>query len=592
MLKKYIILAVFIIATTINCWVVKGAFAYNLSSNDELVEAPEVAVEVKKDDYREVGVSGSYLSSQFSRSSGDIENAIKSLKAVYQENDQNVEIANQLMGLYLLNGNVDNAMEIASNISKTNATEPISALMLSLLAIKNNDAVKASHILNELSENEGGQLWLPLISAWLDVDQHKLLKPLVMEELSAEVGRAAPIVNYHLALINAQAGFINAAAENFKQSMINPTYRSKRVMQMLLLFYKKHTSKVLKSLVAEYSKANRDEPKVETLVIDNMQDGTAEVLLTMGSIMLEADVIQDATLYLQLALYLNPNIEIATVKLAMAYGELQQYGIANELLAKIKPTSSLYNRAQLYIAINLGHLKNVDESIVKLDKLISESPDGIEAYMAKGDLLRSQEKFADAIIVYEAALATLKEKTPRHWSIFFAIGTCFDRQGNWVEAEKNFKLSLELSPNQPDVLNYLGYSYLMRGENLKQAKKIIEKALKIRPTDPQIMDSMGWVLYTLGNYKQAVVYLEMAVSLLPADSTTNEHLGDVYWRLGRKTEARFQWDRSLTYSKDEFTSQEVLKKLKYGLPQANSSDAVEKEEVVIPVSAAINEHSQ
>lgn len=595
MLKLYRILAIFAIATVCATWGMAASFASDIVSNDDPASAPVAIIDAGKaadgqgeagisgqgeadiSGQGEAGISGSYLSSQFSRSTGDINSATRYLQSVYKQNPNNMDLANQLMGLYLLGGDVDKAMEIASAIAKNNDKEPIAALMLALRAIKNNDAPSASRILDKISEDEGGQLWLPLISAWLDVEQHKLLKPLMMEELSAEVGRAAPIVSYHLALINARAGFTDVAAGNFKQSIIDPARPPSRVMEMLLRFYKKNNSPpVLKPLVKAYREANPGAPKAMPMAINNMQDGAAEVLLTMGSIMLTADVVQDATLYLQLALYLKPDMEIAIITLAQAYSELQQYGIANELLEKISPESSLYNIAQLYTAVNFGYLKKTDEALVKLDGLIAASPDSLEAYMAKGDLLRSQGRFSDAVAVYKAAVGRLKEVKAQHWPIFFAIGTCFDKQGNWADAEKNLKRSLELSPNQPDVLNYLGYSLLIRGEKFSQAKELIEKAIKKRPSDPQIMDSMGLVLYMSGDYKQSVIYLERAVSLLPADVTVNDHLGDVYWRLGRKTEARFQWNRALTYAKDDVVSQEIRRKFEDGLPQENSADTTEK----------------
>ena len=605
MLKNNILLATLILIGVACLGAGYAAAEPNITSSVALNDDPKAVnpepapAENANKEADENGISGSYLSSLFSRSNGDIESAIKSLKMVYAKQPADTDIANQLMGLYLLGGHIDKAMEIATHVYKNNDKDPISALMLSLKSIKNNDVDGAARILDKLSEEEGGQLWLPLISGWLDVEQKQLKKPLMMEELSAEVGRAAPVVSYHLALINARGGFTKAAIDNFKYSVEDQANPPARVMDRLIKFYEKNNSpEELKSIVTKYRESGAKLP-VNLEGINNAQDGAAEILLTMGSLMLAADVTQDATLYLQLALYLKPGMDVAIITLAQAYSELQQHGIANELLAKITQDNPLYNDAQLYIAINLGRLNKADEAEAKLDSIISAFPKSIDAYIAKGDLLRTQENYAEAIKVYELVFGVVKESKAQHWPIYFAIGICHDKLGNWSEAEKSLRRSIELSPNQPDVLNYLGYSFLTRGENFAEARSLIEKAITKRPSDPQIMDSMGLALYMAGDYKQSAMYLERAVSMLPADVTVNEHLGDVYWRMGRRNEARFQWDRSLTYSKGDASSAEIQEKIKHGLPEKNEieksaadkklTDVVEKKDKDVPVSATITE---
>jgi len=538
------------------------SFANNAEADGEktTAEAPKTSL------------SGSYLASRFSRSAGDIDSATKDLMAVYKQNPSDAEIASQLIGLYLLSGSVDKAMGIAEKLSKTNEKEQIPALMLSLRAIKNNDLAGAQKLLTPLLAEENGQLWLPLVAGWLDAENHKLKNPLTMEELSAEVGRAAPLVSYHLALINAKAGFIDAAAEDFKQAVAgNPENPPLRVMQMLTQFSAQNNSpETLKPIIADYLAANPSASDSKAEFISTTPDGIAEVLYTMGSIMLAGDVAQEATIYLQLALYVRPDLENATLTLADAYRDLNQYGIADEILAKIPKTSVLYPTAELYSALNLAALKKYDAATAKLNELIASNPNNLAAYMAKGDLLREQDKFAEAASVYEAAIASIKEA--KNWQLFFALATCYDKQGKWDITEKNLHLALDASPNQPDVLNYLGYSLLTRGEKLAEAKGYIEKAAQTRPEDPQIMDSMGFALYLTGDYENAAIYLEGAVSLLPADATVNEHLGDVYYRLGRKTEAKFQWERAKNYTKDEAVLETIRKKLKEGLPEATAEN--------------------
>jgi Flp pilus assembly protein TadD len=197
-------------------------------------------------------------------------------------------------------------------------------------------------------------------------------------------------------------------------------------------------------------------------------------------------------------------------------------------------------------------------------------PDSIDAWVTKGDLLRIHGHFADAVVAYSEPLKRLPELGDDAWAILFARASCLDRLGKWPEAEKDLQQALVLKPDQPDVLNYLGFTRLEHGESLQEAGVMIAKAVKARPNDAQIVDSMGWVLYLQGAYQEATQYLEKAVELLPGDPEVNDHLGDVYWRLGRKTEARFQWERSLSFSPQDKLSNSIHKKLKEGLPPPNT----------------------
>jgi Flp pilus assembly protein TadD len=171
--------------------------------------------------------------------------------------------------------------------------------------------------------------------------------------------------------------------------------------------------------------------------------------------------------------------------------------------------------------------------------------------------------------------------------VWFARGTCYERLGNWTAAEHDLQQALALKPDQPDVLNYLGYGWMERSENLSNARAMIEKAAKARPDDAEIIDSMGWALYLSGDYEGAVEHLEKAVELLPGDATVNSHLGDAYWRLGHKTEARYQWERSLNSSPEAKLTDELHRKLKEGLPPpAALADTAPSDAGGKPVSAA------
>src|SRR5690606_16124011 len=168
---------------------------------------------------------------------------------------------------------------------------------------------------------------------------------------------------------------------------------------------------------------------------------------------------------------------------------------------------------------------------------------------------------------------------PGQWVLYYTRGIAHERTKDWPAAEADFRKALELRPDQPAVLNYLGYSYLERKENYDEALAMIEKAVAERPDDGAIVDSLGWALYRLGRYEEAVGHLEKAVELMPVDSVVNDHLGDIYWAVGRTREAEFQWKRALSFEPDtEEEATRIRRKLEVGL------DVVLKEEGAEPLA--------
>jgi Flp pilus assembly protein TadD len=128
--------------------------------------------------------------------------------------------------------------------------------------------------------------------------------------------------------------------------------------------------------------------------------------------------------------------------------------------------------------------------------------------------------------------------------------------------------ALELEPDQPNVLNYLAYSWIDKGVNLPRAKSMIEKAASQRPDDGAIIDSLGWMHYRMGDFHRAVETLENAITLMPQDAVINDHLGDAYWQVGRRLEAEFQWRRALTFDPDPDVRRSIEQKLQFGLSGA------------------------
>jgi len=181
------------------------------------------------------------------------------------------------------------------------------------------------------------------------------------------------------------------------------------------------------------------------------------------------------------------------------------------------------------------------------------------------------------VLPYDKAVALLRHPGHANWPLFYDRGIALDRAHNWPRAEADFLKALELSPNQPYVLNYLGYSWVDQGVNLDEAMNMIRRAVEQRPDDGYIVDSLGWAYYRIGNFDEAVKNLERAVDLKPEDPTINEHLGDAYWRVGRKLEAGFQWAHARDLKPDPEDLPKIEAKIRDGLvddapPAAASAD--------------------
>ncbi|MGV8998490.1 MAG: tetratricopeptide repeat protein [Parvibaculaceae bacterium] len=327
-------------------------------------------------------------------------------------------------------------------------------------------------------------------------------------------------------------------------------------------------------------KARLDAGKPLKPLISDASEGVAEALYGLGSALAQEAGSDMAVLYLRLAIWMRPDFDVAHTLLADTFEQKKEWGEAIASYSQVPSSSSLYANARIQTAIDLGHLDRQTEAAAVLNDLASDNPKSIEPHVALGDIFRAKEQYKEAADQYSTAISLAGPVAPEHWSLYYARGICVERMGKWADAERDLKLALKLSDDNPLVLNYLGYSWIEQGTHLPEALAMIEKAVELRPTDGFIVDSLGWAQYKLGDYEHAVQVLQRAVELEPSDSTINDHLGDALWKVGRKIEARFQWSHALDM-KPEADSVPVLKaKLQFGL------DAAEATEHKKPVTAA------
>jgi tetratricopeptide (TPR) repeat protein len=308
--------------------------------------------------------------------------------------------------------------------------------------------------------------------------------------------------------------------------------------------------------------------------VHNPKEGAAEVLYGLGGAGTRQGDELAALIYLRLALILRPDHDLAAVTVATLFEDMKQ-GEASIRAYQLVPASSpMRESSEIQVALELDAIGRTDEAMKRLQALVAAHPQEPEAWSSLGSLQRSAKNFDAAAQSYDKAIELLVGTPDRsYWTLFYFRGICFERSKQWPKAEADFKRALELFPEQPMVLNYLGYSWVDKGINLDEAFKMLRRAVDLRPTDGYIVDSLGWADYKLGHYSEAVQELEKAIELKPADPVVNDHLGDAYWRVNRKIEAHFQWNHARDMSPEPDDTPNILKKIESGLPDEPPKDA-------------------
>lgn len=300
-------------------------------------------------------------------------------------------------------------------------------------------------------------------------------------------------------------------------------------------------------------------------LITSPAEGVAEALFGIAASLNDQRSADVAILYLNLTLYLRSDFDLSRVLLASRYEAMNKFEMANGLYARIHPASPYYAMTQVQAAINDGRQGQPMAGIQKMKALAVSQPQETDVWTALGDLLRSSDQYTEAASAYDRAITGTPQGDRRLTNLYYARGVSLERSNRWQDAERDFRAALKLNPDRADVLNYLGYLWVERGEHLDEAVGMLEKARALRPLDGSIADSVGWAYYRLGRFQDAMRALEEAVQLAPAASDVNDHLGDAYWQVGRKIDARFQWQHALQLNPDAKQKTLIERKLQYGL---------------------------
>jgi len=536
--------------------------------------------------------SGAYLAARVAEGDNDLDSAIIYYKQALAFAPDDVQLQQSLMLTLIAQGRFDESLPYADKLKEVPDIERFSRLALAVDTFRKKDYPKAEYWLKLSLQADLDRLISGVMTGWVRLGAGH------GNDAAAYVGKLKGpewfdlFKSYHRALIADAAGLKDKAAEAYKATVDNTAAGGAapetwlRSAEAYARFLAREGRKDEALAVLDQSEAFvTGRAEIEALreriekgeeiapMVSGPADGAAEILINLATALNRGGGEPFVRLYLEYALALKPNSDVALVQLAGVAEQMKDGERAISYYKRIADDSPLKQVAELQLGLNLADLGRNDEAIAHLKALVEAQPDEMRGYLALGGVYGAKQNFRASAELYDKAVERLKDPQPEDWNIFYQRGIAYERLKEWTRAEPNFRKALELNPDQPQVMNYLGYSWVDKNMNLDEALEMIQKAVELRPSDGYIVDSLGWAYYKLGRFEDAVRELERAVSLRPEDPVLNDHLGDAYWRVGRRLEATFQWSYARDLEPEPDVLAEVEKKLQKGLPPIETNTA-------------------
>jgi tetratricopeptide (TPR) repeat protein len=559
-------------------------------AQDAAAPAAEEQVEARARpfDAREVGsFAGAFLAARTADVDRDAEAAIDFYSRALSFDQSNTDLQQRLMIAQFTAGRFSEGLKIAARLKDDPAVERVTKLALAIDGIAKREYRTAEALLAYEGANDLDRLLNGLMRAWARFGSGEPDQALRMIDELQGPEWFAIFLNFHGGAMAAASGKRDEARARYNAVITDmtgggaaPDTYMRAVIALAGLEARGGNRQGALDAVATgeqfspgYAPLTAVRQSIENGTplepqIGNAQQGAAAVLHTIASALNRGGAEEIVSLYLQLSRALDPANAATLVLLGGLAETLGKPEDAIAIYESVPENSPMRRVAQLQLGLNLADLDRLDEAKAHLERLIEADPTDMRSYLAYGSVLSSAKQYDEMAANFERAVEAIDGPPNRnHWNIYFQRGIAYERLKEWERAEPNFLTALELFPEQPQVLNYLGYSWVDMDMNLEEGLDMIQRAVELRPNDGYIVDSLGWAHYRMGDFEAAVTELERSVELMPADPTINDHLGDAYWRVGRRLEAVFQWNRALSLEPEEDLIPLIEAKIADGMPE-------------------------
>ncbi len=518
--------------------------------------------------------SGNYLAGQFAQYRQDWTTANTYLDKIMKLDPSNVELQQRAMVLAMQAGDPSRAIMLARKVLESDNRNTLALLFIGVDQISRQEYGAAQETLAKMPKNGIADFIRPILIAWAGAPEKKV----DLESLMV----TGPLHAYHALLISDYLGKVNDP-ERYFITVLTGGGADLHILEMMGDVYARQGNETLYKKIydtlleqapqsaaitshVDVLKEKRDNPeKAAGTRIATPAQGAAEAFFNMARILVTDQSPDSALVFARISQHLDPAKDEAKILMAQMMIKADHTSEAIDFFKAVRPESPDYLEAQRSVAELLEKQNKTEEAVSFLNQNYERLKD-VNSLIQIGDVYRRAEKHEEAIKAYNRAQDALGGKVSSdYWSLLYARGMSYERSGNLKKAEEDLQAAMEFQPNQPYLLNYLGYSWADQGKNLEKSLELIEKAVTLKPDDGYIVDSLGWVYYKTGKFENAVAELEKAVELVPYDSTINDHLGDAYWQVGRKNEARFQWQRALNHAKEDAEKTKLETKISNGI---------------------------
>lgn len=519
---------------------------------------------------------GSYLAGLAAIDALDARRAASLFMQAAERDWDNPVYSSQAFLAYLLAGDISEAATMAQHVIDLNPEDELAHLVLGSVALKQRRYTSADQLLARVPEASLVGIIASVTRAWSKVGDGDMA---AANSILSNVGQGGfdEFIIFHRAILADVGGQRDAAIDLARQAYELDPLVPRIAEAYIRMLGNAGRFDEAQAVLDTFAEQGVEHPVVDSLrepiangkkpglFAGSVQSGAAEMLHGLGTALARDGSIQLGVGFLQLANYLDPDAAIISISLGELLASAGRYNEADTVFESVPNDSPLRINALVRLAENVDLRGDREAAISRLQNIAVSNPDNQEVQGILGDTLRYAERWEEAAEAYSAVIDRLDPARPNDWRFYYVRGISYERAKQWERAEADFLKALELRPNHPDVLNYLGYTWVDRGKNLEEALEMIEQAVALSPRNGYIVDSLGWAFYKLGRIDEAVDVLEDAVNLLPADPEINDHLGDVYWVAGREREAMFQWRIAIDVDEDGAVTERATPKLLHGL---------------------------